>query len=85
MNTFFNLVLYIGIISFVLLGWFVVAVPLAIWFSFRVSAVWLIPAAFLIDGYFAAFYTVPVLTVVSIIWFLLSELIRPRLSWQSEF
>lgn len=85
MNTFLNIFLYICIVSLVLLGWFVLAAPLAIWFSFRASAGWLIPAAFLVDGYFAAFYTVPMLTVVTIVWFVLSELIRPRLSWRNEF
>lgn len=84
MNTSFTVVLYISIIAFVLLGWFVAAVPLAIWFSFRVSAIWLIPAAFLVDGYFAAFDSFPVLTIVTIVWFIGTEVVRPKLTWHNQ-
>lgn len=58
---------------------FVVAVPLAIWFSFRCGAVWLLPVAFLVDGYFGAFYTLPMFSIITVVWFFIVEVIKPRL------
>lgn len=82
MNKLINVVLYISITIAVLQNVFVVAVPLTIWFTFRAGAVWLIPLAFLIDGYFGAFYAIPIFSITICVWFSISEVIRPRLLWQ---
>lgn len=58
---------------------FIVAVPLAVWFSFRCGTSWLLPLAFLVDGYFGAFYTMPIFSIITISWFFIIEIIRPRL------
>lgn len=84
MHNIFNIFLYISIVSFVLLGWFFVAIPLLIWFSFNSSVAWFLPTAILIDGYFGAFESLPLLTIVTIVWFVFSELLRPRLVWHNE-
>lgn len=51
----------------------------ALLFTYYRSAVWLIPLGFFIDGYFDAFFSVPVYTIVSILWYIISESIKPRL------
>jgi hypothetical protein len=55
------------------------AAGMALLFSFRASALWLIPLAIAIDGYFGAFYTVPLFSIVSCLWYAVSELIKPQL------
>lgn len=82
MNNIFSFILYVTIIIAVLQNVFVVAIPLAVWFTFRCGAVWLLVPAFLIDGYFGAFYSVPVFSISMCIWFFLTEIIRPKLLWQ---
>jgi vacuolar-type H+-ATPase subunit I/STV1 len=57
---------------------------LVLLFTYYISAVWLIPLGFLIDGYFGAFATVPVFSMVAISWFVISEFLRPRLRVQSS-
>lgn len=85
MNKAFNIILYITIVSAVLQNAFVVAIPLAVWFTFRCGSIWLFPAAVLIDGYFGAFYSVPVFSLTICLWFLLTEVIRPQLLWQHSY
>jgi hypothetical protein len=73
-------VLYLVIIfsvmqSAVLLG--VVAIAA---FTVRFSAVSLIPLAIALDGYYGAFYEVPALSIASVVWYILSEIIRARVN-----
>lgn len=53
-------------------------------FTFRVGAVWLIPLAMCIDGYFGAFYTMPYFSIGASFWYVASEFIKPRLILQYE-
>lgn len=46
-------------------------------FTLRFGAVWLIPLAFLLDAYFGTYSSVPVLSLVSIGWFVVFESLRP--------
>jgi hypothetical protein len=48
-------------------------------FTFRASAIWLIPLAIFVDGYFGAFYHVPLFSMVACLWYGISELIKPQL------
>lgn len=79
-----TILIYVITVGAALHGNFLLMVPFAIWFSMRASAGWLIPMGFLIDGYFGAFNEVPLLTIWSILLFLLSEWARPYLLWQNE-
>jgi hypothetical protein len=45
-------------------------------YTFAFSAVALLPLAILLDGYYGAFYTVPVLSICAIGWYLVSETLR---------
>ena len=49
-------------------------------FTVRYSAVSLIPLAVFLDGYYGAFYEVPALSIASLVWYVLSEIIRARVN-----
>jgi hypothetical protein len=49
-------------------------------FTVRFSAVALIPLAIALDGYYGAFYEVPALSIASVLWYILSEVIRARVN-----
>jgi hypothetical protein len=57
---------------------------LAVFFTYRVGAIWLIPLAICIDGFFGAFYHVPLFSIITTVWYLVSELVRPALVLQAE-
>ena len=76
--------LYIVIALLVVQNHLFIAGLLAVWFTYRVGAVWLIPLAICIDGFFGAFYHVPLFSVVMAFWYLVSELIRPALILQPK-
>lgn len=59
----------------ILLGLFAVVI-----YTFTFSAVLLIPLAILLDGYYGAFYTLPVFSLATILLYLLSEIIRVTLN-----
>ncbi|MBP6923954.1 MAG: hypothetical protein KBC62_01100 [Candidatus Pacebacteria bacterium] len=60
----------------------IVGFLLVVVFTFRVGALLLIPLAVFIDGYFGAFYSVPMITMVAILWYVASEFVRPQLLMQ---
>lgn len=55
-------------------------------FTFRYGAVALLPLAVLLDGYYGAFFTVPLFSIAAIVWYVLSEVLRVRMNIvQSEY
>ncbi len=81
MNNAITFVLYIAVVMAVLQNLFIVAIPLIIWFTVRASALWLLLAAILIDGYFGGFYHIPYLSITICVWILVSELVKPQMLW----
>lgn len=79
MNLLYNSLLYILITFLIFQNHLLLAVIAVGVFTWRVGAVWLLPLAVCIDGYFGAFYEVPVISLVAGTWFLVTEFIRPRL------
>lgn len=79
-----NLFLYLFIAFMILQNQIFIACIAILWFTFRCGAVWLLPLAFVIDGYFGAFEHVPVITLCACAWYVLSEFVRPRLLVQYE-
>ncbi len=59
-------------------NWLFLAAIATFAFSIRFNPVSLIPLAILIDGYFGNFHTFPYLSILTIIWFLIVEFLRPR-------
>ncbi len=79
MRLFITLVLYFLIALMIIENQIVVTALLAGWFTFRASAVWLLPLAFLLDGYFGAFSDIPYISLIACVWYVISEYIRPQL------
>ena len=84
MNKTLPVFLFIISVGAVLYGQLLIALIFSTWFSYLVSAIWLVPVAFLIDGYFGTFHEVPTLTITAIILFLLTELARPHFAWHTD-
>ncbi len=82
MKFFLNCVLFILIALMVMQNHLIVGFLLVVVFTFRVGALLLIPLAVFIDGYFGAFYSVPMITMVAILWYVASEFVRPQLLMQ---
>jgi hypothetical protein len=78
MSIFLQIILYVGIAVLLVQDELIAAALVVCIFTYYRSAVWLIPLAFLVDGYFNAFYTVPAFSIASIIWFGFSEFLKPR-------
>lgn len=74
-----NIFLYFAIALLVVQNLLPAAALCALLFTFRAGGIWLIPLGFFIDGYFGAFYSVPVCSLVAIVWYVASEYLRPLL------
>ncbi len=79
MILFLHSLLYGTVLLLVIQNQLLLAALAALLFTYYRSAAWLIPLGFLVDGYFDAFYTVPMFSIITIIWFVISELLKPRL------
>lgn len=71
--------LYLLIALLVIENQLIVAVLASVWFTYKVGAFWLIPLAFLLDGYFGAFHHIPFISLIACLWYVASEFARPRL------
>lgn len=52
----------------------------AVVFTVKYSGIALLPLAILLDGYYGAFYSVPLFSLATIGWYILSELLLSRMS-----
>jgi hypothetical protein len=84
MKLFVNIFLYLTIAFLLLQNYLLIAGLFVLIFTYRAGAVWLIPLAFCLDGYFGAFYSVPYITLASLIWYGVSGFARPRLIMQHK-
>jgi hypothetical protein len=78
MKIFTAISLYSIIPVLILQNWLLLAAIAVVIFSARYGAVLLIPLAILIDGYFGNFYTIPYLSFLATVWYVLVEYLRPR-------
>jgi hypothetical protein len=74
-----SLALYLCTALLLVQNQLLLAAVCAFWFSMRVNAVFLIPLAIVVDGYFGAFADIPYISFVATVWYLLSEYIKPKL------
>jgi hypothetical protein len=75
-----GLVLGFLLIGFLLLqNQLLIAAVLICIFTSQASAAWFIPLGILIDGYFGAFSQVPWFSLGFLLWYVVSELVKPRL------
>jgi hypothetical protein len=73
-------VLYFMIIISVMQSYVIIGLVTVTLFTVQYGAVSLIPLAILLDGYYGSFYEFPVLSVVTVVWYVLSEILNARLS-----
>ncbi|MCA9354390.1 MAG: hypothetical protein KC877_02625 [Candidatus Kaiserbacteria bacterium] len=73
------IVLYLTILFSFMQQWLLLTVLAVLIFSFRYGAVALIPLAFLVDGYFGNFYSLPLTSMVAVWWYLVVEYLKPKL------
>lgn len=74
-----SLFLYFGIALLVTQNHLWLAAAATILFTSRAGAIWLVPLAIFIDGYFGAFYHVPFFSIVASLWYVVSEFTKPQL------
>lgn len=79
MNFIFGIILYLAIILSVMHNWFLLVFVIVVVFSLKFRSALLIPLAIFLDGYYGAFYTLPVLSTMSIVWFVFIEYLKPKL------
>lgn len=84
MNIFLNFTLYFLIALMVLQDYLLIALFFTILYTYRVGAVWLIPLGFAIDGYYGAFFELPLFSMLATGWYVISECVRPQLIMQHE-
>ena len=76
---------FLRIIFFLAIAWcfvaqlYFIAVPLYLWYLLRYQGYELIFLTILIDGYFQSFYSVPVLSLVTILAVFFIDIIKPQL------
>lgn len=58
---------------------YIVAIPLMVWYVFLVDGYELIAIAILVDGYYQAFYSVPVVSLATFGLVLFMDLSKPHL------
>jgi len=58
---------------------YILAIPLGVWYMFRFTGYELIVVAVLVDGYFGAFYTLPIISISTITLVFLVDLLKPSL------
>ena len=71
--------MYISIPLLILQNLIVLAGISILIFSIKYGAVALIPLGILIDGYFGNYHTVPYISILAVLWYLLVEFLRPIL------
>ncbi len=71
--------LFIIIALLILTPFFWWAGLIAVWYMFRFTGYELIILAILIDGYFGAFYSIPIISILTIVTVFSIDLLKPTL------
>lgn len=75
----FRLLIIIIIVALVITPLYLAAIPLAIWYMFRFIGYELIVLAVLVDGYFGAFNSFPIISLLTIVSVFFVDLLKPSL------
>ncbi|NCT02049.1 hypothetical protein GW766_02240 [Candidatus Parcubacteria bacterium] len=79
MNTFLAVLLYSGIGFSIMHNWLLFAGLCISIFSIRHGAIMLIPLAIVLDGYYGNYYSLPYVSLLAVVWYIVIEQIRPRI------
>jgi hypothetical protein len=77
---FIAISLYLVIIFSFMQSYILLGLATVVIYTFKFSAVALLPLAILLDGYYGAFYVVPVFSISAIVWYILSETLRSAMN-----
>lgn len=75
----FRIFIFIIIALLMLTSFFWLAGIISVWYMFRFTGFELIVLAILIDGYFGAFYNIPIISILTIIMVFSIDLLKPTL------
>lgn len=75
----FRIFIFIIIALLMLTPFFWLAGIISVWYMFRFTGFELIVLAILIDGYFGAFYNIPIISILTIIMVFSIDLLKPTL------
>ncbi len=84
MRYFGFIICFLFLIISVLQGWMFASVAISLLLSWYFGALILVVLAFILDGYYGAFYGWPMLSIVSIIWFVFLETSREYITLSDE-
>lgn len=79
MSNILKIILFLLIVWCLLAQIFFIAIPLGILYLLKNDGYELILIAILVDGYYQAFYSVPILSIVTLISVILVNIIKPYL------
>ncbi len=79
MKTFWRIFILLSLTWCLVAELYFLAVPLCLWYLFKYRGYELIAVAILVDGYYQAFYSIPVLSIATIILVVLFDFIKPQL------
>ena len=79
-----RLLIIIIIAALVITPLYLAAIPLVIWYMFRFTGYELIILAVLVDGYFGAFNSLPIISLLTIVSVFLVDLLKPSLLMYSK-
>ena len=74
-----RLLLLLSITTLIITPLYILAIPLGLWYMFRFTGYELIILAVLVDGYFGAFNTLPIISILTIASVFLVDLLKPSL------
>ena len=80
MKYFFLFFSFLGLVIAFMQSWLLLAAACLTVVSFKSNAAYLIPIAIIMDGYYGAFYSFPWLSVSAVLWFLVIEYVKPRMT-----
>ncbi len=73
--------LFLGIYIFIVISvtqfWLLPAILGVLLFCVKYNSAFLIPGAIMIDGYYGSFYSLPLISILSVFWFAIFEQARP--------
>jgi len=79
-----SVLLFLLALSIIQFNWIFIAL-FGAGLTYRGNALWILPLALSIDGYFGAFNSFPVLSLIAVAWYFVTETLRSRLLVQYNY
>ena len=76
--------IFLTILFLAFVQWFVVAIPLALYYIWQYHGFELVVIGLLIDGYYQAFYDIPFLSIFLVLAIIMINFLKPKLLLYTE-